>query len=936
MSPLVVLAVVGGAGLPAMQSSVIHGRVVDDSGAGIESARVSIQAGGSTLYGVTGAGGEFSVPRIPVGPYRLEATAPGFTKEVRDGVASGGSELQVPEIRLSRAASIQAIKGAEERNPNYFISKIDLHVVRETLRRSVIHPLAIEFDAAHPSYGAEFGVALRQLPLITPGERRPAFRHSIYASHQNSALNALPFFNIGPLRPSRRNQFGASSNGRLLGRNLFYMVELDCLKESGYVNGNVRIPRVDERVPRAADETTNRIILALLQGYPQEGPNLEDVAERQTNTNALRTIDNFDLTARLDYLGARHRAAARYAISDYSEDPFELVAGQNPKTSLRPQSISLTHEFNRGSHGIVRSSFHFDRLRALLTTTDWFRSLRAPLGLADVPDIDFGGDFGADLSPLGPKTEYPRNRNQNRFAFALGVIETRGPHRLQWGGTAARVQTNDLQSDNTRGRFVFDRNFGRSPIENFLLGTPTKFTITLGDLYHGFRHSEYALFLHDRWALRPDFTLSAGLRYEMTGAPSEVNGRIEFPFRSDANNFAPQFGFAWRSAPARLVVRGGYGISFGQVFPGTYQLARFNPPAVRTLTIPNPSLADPLRNVDLTAPSESRSERNLLSPDLVSPYTHQYNLTLAREFSRTALEVSYVGARTLKMFFPYVSNRAEPVPGIPATTATINLRRPDPRYLRIQTVINSGIAYFDALHASSRIRVLRGLAIDADYTFSKNLSSGHAFYSTLNREKGIALSQNNADFQADLKGPSEMDARHALVVNFLHELQPSCRLCGFLRGWRVSGSTAYRTGNWFNLTTSSDAPGFGNVDGEDDDRPNILNPSILGMSVDNPDTSATIFNPAFFDSDIEPGGRGNIASRVFRKDSLQNTNLSISRSFDLFREGRQLMFRMDLYNAFNHPQFERPGDVFPSPVFGRIIDTQNKGRVIQLMLRVDF
>jgi hypothetical protein len=41
-----------------------------------------------------------------------------------------------------------------------------------------------------------------------------------------------------------------------------------------------------------------------------------------------------------------------------------------------------------------------------------------------------------------------------------------------------------------------------------------------------------------------------------------------------------------------------------------------------------------------------------------------------------------------------------------------------------------------------------------------------------------------------------------------------------------------------------------------------------------------------------------------------------------------------LYNATNHPQFERPGDVFPSPVFGRIIDTQNKRRVVQL--RVDF
>jgi hypothetical protein len=919
-----------------MQSAEVFGRIVDESGHGVASAQVSIDVGGDKAHRVTSEGGEFSFSKIPAGRYRLEASAPGFLKQVFEGVLTDGLEPQAIDIRLARAPSIQAIKGAEERNPNYFISKIDMHVVRETLRRSVIHPLAIEFNAAEPSYGAEFGVPLRQLSLIRPGNRQPAFHHSLYESHQNSTLNARPFFNIGPLRPSRRNQFGASSSGPLPGRNLFYTVGFDYLRESGYVNGNVRIPRLDERTPNSGDAATDRIILALLEGYPAEGPNLENVADRQTNTNALRTIDSFDLAARLDYLGGRHSAAARYALSDYSEDPFELVAGQNPKTDLRPQSISLTHEFKRTSRGGLRSSFHFDRLRALLTPTDWFRSLLAPLGLADVPDIDFGGDFGADLSPLGPKAEYPRSRFQNRFVFALGGADTRGRHMLQWGGTAVRVQTNDLQSDNTRGRFVFGRNFGRSPIENFLMGTPTKFTITLGDLYHGFRHSEYALFLHDTWALRPGFTLNAGLRHEAVTAPSEVNSRIKFPFRSDINNFAPQFGFAWHSPAAKLVVRGGCGISFGQVFPGTYQLARFNPPAVRTITIPNPSLTDPLRNLELTKSAESRAERSLLSPDLVSPYTHQYNLTVAREFSLVAVEVAYVGARTLKMFFPYVSNRAEPVPGIPATTATIDQRRPDPRYLRIMTVMNSGMAYFDALRITSRIRPSGSFAVDVDYTLSKNLSSGYAFYNTLNREKGIALSQNNSDFQADLKGPSEMDARNALVLNFLYEPRPACRPCGFLKGWRITGTTAYRTGNWFNVTTNSDAPGYGNVDGEDDDRPNILNPSILGAAVDDPDTSVSIFNPGFFDSNLEPGGRGNIANRVFRKDSLLNTNLSIGRSFPLMREGRRLLFQADLYNAANHPQFERPGDVFPSPVFGRIIDTQNRGRVVQLTLRVDF
>ena len=60
--------------------------------------------------------------------------------------------------------------------------------------------------------------------------------------------------------------------------------------------------------------------------------------------------------------------------------------------------------------------------------------------------------------------------------------------------------------------------------------------------------------------------LNLGVRYEVVGAPSEVNGLTTFAYHSDRNNVAPRVGFSYTTGAA--IVRGGYGIAFGRVFSG--------------------------------------------------------------------------------------------------------------------------------------------------------------------------------------------------------------------------------------------------------------------------------------------------------------------------------------------------------------------------------
>ncbi len=73
---------------------------------------------------------------------------------------------------------------------------------------------------------------------------------------------------------------------------------------------------------------------------------------------------------------------------------------------------------------------------------------------------------------------------------------------------------------------------------------------------------------------------------------------------------------------------------------------------------------------------------------------------------------------------------------------------------------------------------------------------------------------------------------------------------------------------------------------------------------------------------------------------LVDMDLSISRSIALFRESQRLSFRADIFNLFNHPNFDPPDHVFDSQNFASLPSANQFGtrppRQIQLALRYSF
>ena len=90
------------------------------------------------------------------------------------------------------------------------------------------------------------------------------------------------------------------------------------------------------------------------------------------------------------------------------------------------------------------------------------------------------------------------------------------------------------------------------------------------------------VFYQDDWRLRPDFTLSYGIRYE---GQNWIN---------DHADFGPRFAFAWavngKSKPAKTVIRGGYGWFFDRFqYTNVLQAIRQNGINQQQYVVKNPS-----------------------------------------------------------------------------------------------------------------------------------------------------------------------------------------------------------------------------------------------------------------------------------------------------------------------------------------------------------
>ncbi len=190
-----------------------------------------------------------------------------------------------------------------------------------------------------------------------------------------------------------------------------------------------------------------------------------------------------------------------------------------------------------------------------------------------------------------------------------------------------------------------------------------------------------------------------------------------------------------------------------------------------------------------------------------------------------------------------------------------------------------------------------------------------------------------------MKGLSNFDQSHAGLWRFNYETPALAQQSGWMREvfgqWQLSSIVLLKSGTPFELTAGSDGPGVGNVDGTSSDRPNVVDPSVLGRTINNPDTSADRLPAEAFGFAGPTERAGNLGRNTFRKDGIWNINIALSRRWPLGGD-RSLLLRAESLNLLNHPQFAEPGADVSAPNFGQINNTLNDGRTFRFLLRFAF
>jgi len=769
------------------------------------------------------------------------------------------------------------------------------------------------------------------------------------------------------------------------------------------------------------------------------GVNYTAVVPGHYNEDQFNT--NLDVNLR-----APDRLSAKFFFSNSNQDvPFfgasvpgfpALRAFQN-----RNLAIAETHIFS--SRAINQFRFGFSRIAGQSvaggTLSDQDVGINTPNGAQEgLPQIDVLGAF-----ELGNSSNDRGKTAGNNFYISDVISQSRGKHNLRVGTEIFRNEFNHL-SNETAG-FLTLLSF-----PDFLLGLPggaggngTSFSniffssVVAGIPDVGQRASAADLFALDDWKVTRTLTMNLGVRVEVDGQPSEVEGRVSnfFPqfyvappaggFTIPSNsgfvlpdNFSgnapegfprenstllthpvqthtePRVGFTWQPISSNdLVLRGGYGIYANRTsFAANGLQLSLNPPfalsaslngadnATASLENPYPNLppnssfpnfiGNMLPGPPFTGSSFLRTPF-ITDPDFKESIVQQYDFDLQYQRKSYVLSIGYAGAEGTHLGVgrsnnqPLFASPSEPVNGLTTnSTANVAERVPfvglSPLLYRLES---SGNSNYNSLQATLKKDISHGFQFLAAYTFSKSIddagdSLGAAIAGTFGLPIVGELVYNDQNDVAAQRGVSDFDRTHRLVTSGTwnmagpeHATSAAIRKLG--DGWSVSGIATLQSGLPFSIMDSAAGTLFGPA--------TIFTTGNLapGATLADAGRSGSVssrvneffntktFVPAQYIPDgglidgkypVSGGGTifGNLGRNILRGPDQQDFDMAAIKTTPL-TDRVKLIFRWEIFNALNRPNFANPSnDVSTPSTFGVISALTVSPRIMQYALKVQF
>lgn len=910
------------------------------------------------------------------------------------------------------------VHGLREASNFFWLDGIDN--TTQAIGQLVVNPPTYtvqEFKVQSPTYAAEFGrTAGAQINIITRSGSN-TLHGDVYEYLRNSVLDAKNFFDEATAKIPifQRNQFGVDAGGRIIRDKLFFFGGYEGIRENRAGTFKSVVPTTtmvggdlgeicktgfdavgscndrdlnDNQINQLQDPNggifafnkipSNRFDAAgaaLAQGYP--------AGTTQDRTfNPVNTLSDNSFVWKIDYaLSSKDHLFGRYNYQNIQEvQPVNIFASttnipgfgrHQDNTRFQTLGFNDTHSFSPTLVGEFR--FGWNRWKLAYFQQDKGNDVATKLGIVGLstnpvdtgfPLIQMSGVY----DNLGSATNLPQEGPFDTYQWGGTFSKVLRNHNLKFGADYHYFSSTFFLDFAARGQFIFGGGFTGDPLGDLLLGLPAFSLRGVGKTDFLFVSKSLSEFFEDSWRVKPNLTLTLGMRYEYnvpivekknrltnfdfaTGTPVQAAqaGVSRSTYNADKNNFAPRIGFSWDPFKnGKWSVRGGYGVFYDIVVINTMLGLRLNPPFFEIDALPNDP-ADPIL-LEQTFANAAALQLNLNAFDknFRDGYVHQWSFGIQHELIHNLLlDVGYVGTKGADLYRTFDPNQAVLGAG------TVASRRPFPAFGPISKVGSNAKSVYHGLEVRLEKRFSNGLSFLSSYTYSKAIDDSSAEFGN-NSDSNYPQNSNNL---AGERGLSNFDARHREVLSYIYELPfgPKRRYLGdttgvagkLLEGWQLNGIWQFQSGQPYTPLIAPDNSNTG--EGGGTDRPNIVgDPNARSTNPNSPCVTAThtpqcwvnpeAFAPATFGT-FGNAGRGSLIG-----PGLKEIDFSLFKNTAI-TEGRVVQFRAEFFNIANHPNFENPlrtwtflpSTTVPSPntTFGHI-QAAGPSRQIQFGLRFIF
>jgi carboxypeptidase family protein len=604
---LIVLLSTIGLALYGQVSGTLHGTVTDESGALVPGAKVTVSnAAGPVKSTTTNSEGSYSIAGIPPGTYSVLATSPGLVQFQAVTVQfSGGLQSVLQNMQLRVSLEKQEVTVQENAGPSVstdpaqnagalVLKAADLDALSDDPDDLQADLLALAGPAAGPNGGQFFidGFSSGQLPpkdsireirinsnpfsaeydtsgrgrieiFTKPGsEKYHGSVNIIYSDHIFDARNpfaATPGFSL-PASDTKNLQ--ANLSGPIIKGKMSFFIDF-----------SRRQQREDQLVtaqvldPSCAGLPFLTPCAPLAQSYGVLQPNtFDNVSPRIT----YQLTQNISLDLRYRWQGSE--------LNNGGVSGFNL-----PNSGYTQHGTNQTVQFVETQ---VVSASIINESRFQFFSMDTNQSgLNPELNISVADAFTSGSTFQADYS------------HQKNYEYQNYTSITHGTQFIKFGGRIRGSQLGSYNTSNFLGQFNFSSLASYAlmqqgiaqglPLSQIVAagGGAYQYVFAAGQPLINASQVDAGLFFQDDWRVKPNLTLSLGLRYE-------VQNNIP-----DHGDWAPRVGFAWgfgksqgRLSNPKLVLRGGYGFFYDRFsVANVLNSIRFNGINDVSYTIPNPT-----------------------------------------------------------------------------------------------------------------------------------------------------------------------------------------------------------------------------------------------------------------------------------------------------------------------------------------------------------